>query len=292
MSQLVQKLSELKTMLDGGLLTPEEFEAAKESLFASQETAKSSGLDYEIVSKILELLASEDSTLRDQGLGLLQGIEDAEVWDAVLKNSELKEVDHYGVTSVVFTDSVYSEHRGLFRAYCLNPHARHEGVETLSMEKFNGDFSADVAEVLSSIRHLGGLTELRLVRSADLVDLQELGVLPALKTLVIEHCQGLQSLKLSSLPQLETLIVRECRKLKRFDIGALPALKRLTVEDCGQLGDLDGIQGSTALEELTLLEVPKLASLESLASLEGVALSRARHSIQRALEDSVNRSSS
>ena len=103
---------------------------------------------------------------------------------------------------------------------------------------------------------------------AGIASLDDLKLMPYLKSLTIEN-QKMSSLEvLSHLPKLNTLKITNCSfpTTELSVIASLPNLKSLTVSDCG-ISTIAGLEGATSLEYLDLSSNGGLRSLEVLTPM-------------------------
>ena len=86
-------------------------------------------------------------------------------------------------------------------------------------------------------------------------DLQPLGTIPTMRTVVIKNSVHVTSAApLSNLKKLEKLDMRDCAKLQDVSgLGSLPALTQVSFTGCRALEDISGLQGAPALETLSLM---------------------------------------
>ena len=108
------------------------------------------------------------------------------------------------------------------------------------------------------------------------MNLQDLALLPYLKSLTISN-QTFDTVSfLASLHQLEELVLTDCRfSADELElIAALPALNKLTMEDCG-LSTVAGLENAQALTDLNLSSntIRNLEPLSGLINLKNLNLS-------------------
>ena len=211
--------------------------------------------------KIIKLLSSDDSANVEQGLTILDALEDQQLIDTIASHFVLSSDGRITIRSFKIPEETFWMILNYFAE-------KSDRVKNMLAQIESLDISNDFITKVDFLRFCTNLTSLELLALESLQNVDGLQGLTNLAWLNLGDCELLQNVNgLQGLTNLTTLYLSYCSSLKNVNgLKGCTSLTKLDFAFCESLQNVNGLQGLT---NLTTLNLGDCWSLQNVDGLEG-----------------------
>ena len=221
---------------------------ARSNISLSRDQAQNIRQTQNRAQKIIRFLTSPDPDDVEQGLTILDTLEDQQLIDTIASHFIFRSDGRITIRSFKIPETTL----GMLLSYFAEKSARVKNIMK-QIERLDLSFDNFITNV-DFLRFCTNLTSLSLSRCESLQNVNGLVGCTNLNWFKLYGCESLQNVDgLQGLMNLTTLHLRECRSLQNVDgLKGCANLTDLALSGCSSLESVDGLQGLTNLTRLDL----------------------------------------